>query len=499
MGPTTMVLTNTSDPSCIDGADTAWVLVSFVLVLSMFPGLALFEAGLLRAKNTLSVMIQVMAGMFSLCVLFDIIGYSLIFGSDHFGIIGGFDHVVLINTGYATCTKFAPTIPAAAFATFQMLFAAITPLLMTGSYAERLRFWPFLAFTILWEIFVYYPVAHWVWGGGWLEKFGTLDFAGGIVVHTTAGAASTVCAIMLGRRKDFAVHHNGEFPPSSMPLAVVGAGMLLCGWFGFNAGSSLKSGALSTSTVMSTQIAACTCAMVWLILSASLGASRAPTLAALINGAIAGLAGITPASGYVDNQGSLGIGVVLGFGTFAGSWALKNKLKIDDALEVTSVHGLSGVIGSIATGLVASKDANPNLVHEGLFYGGGPKLLYSQLVGIGVVAVYSTVITIALMWSLEKAFIKFTGHGMRATEAEEALGLDISEHHEVAYHDLIIDYDGHAKLETNMPSHFGKEQTQARRKSLHTALNKKYLIDNDDDDDVENSDTDFETDSLLLN
>jgi len=472
-------VTNTSDSSCVDGADTAWVLVSFVLVLSMFPGLALFEAGLLRAKNTLSVMSQVMAGMFVLCVLWDLVGYSLVFGSDHHGLIGGFEFVLLFNTGYDTCIKFAPTIPAAAFAAFQMLFAAITPLLMTGSYAERFRFWPFLTFTVLWEIFVYYPVAHWVWGGGWLHDFGTLDFAGGIVVHTTAGAGATVCAIMIGKRKDFAVHHNGEFPPSSMPLAVVGAGMLLCGWFGFNAGSSLKSGSLACSTVVSTQIGACTCAMVWLVLSSIYGESNAPTLISLINGAIAGLAGITPASGYINNQGSLGLGVVLGFVTFAGSYVLKQKFKIDDALEVTSVHGLSGVVGSISVGFLAVTDPHLKLENFGLFYGGTTKLLVAQLVGVGVVLIYSVVVTALLLKVLDLVFKKFTGHGIRASPEEEAMGLDISQHKEVAYHDLMLDVDGANRLAEDMPSHFGTTQMRARKQSIRFALEN-----NDTDDDT---------------
>ena len=328
------------------------------------------------------------------------------------------------------------------------------------------------------QIFVYFPVAHWVWGGGWLGQRGVLDFAGGIVVHTTAGTSAAVTALFLGQRKGFAMHNNGEFPPSNLPLAVVGAGLLLCGWFGFNAGSALKSGNVASSTVVSTQIGACVSGLVWMAASSMLGGNRAPSLIALMNGTIAGLAGITPASGFIDNQGSLALGVVIGVSTYAGSHVLKQVLKIDDALEVTSVHGLSGMVGSVAIGFLATSNANPALVHQGLFYGGGSTLLVAQLEGVAMVAVYSVTVTLALLWALEKLFVSATGVGLRANTEDEGAGLDISEHGEVAYHELFEASKYLPGLDANMPLHFGAAQAQ-RRASMGLAAADKQASDSE--------------------
>ena len=354
-----------SGDSCINGADTAWLLLCFVLVLQMFAGLALFEASLLQAKNTVSVLVQVLVGLIALSVLWDLVGFTLVYGPTQGGIIGGLDHAFLVDVPYDACSTFAPTVPAAAFAMFQMLFAAISPLLMTGAFAERLRFWPTLALTVLWEVLVYYPVAHWVWGGGWLSThFGVKDFAGGIVIHTTAGAGSLVCAVILGPRRGFTEAGNEDpAPPSSLPTALLGCGLLFTGWFGFNAGSALSSGVLSTSAVVSTQIGACVSGLVWMVLSSACGPSRVegedsaaaaaarrrqgPSLMALMNGTIAGLAGITPASGFIDSQASLVLGAVIGLCTFCTVGILKHRLGIDDALDVSSVHGVSGIVGSL--------------------------------------------------------------------------------------------------------------------------------------------------------
>lgn len=224
--------TSLSSGACVNGADTAWLLLSFVLVLSMFAGLALFEASLLQAKNTVSVMVQVLVGLITLSVLWDVVGFTLVFGRTQAGVIGGLDHLFLEDVPYDECSHFAPTVPAAAFAMFQMLFAAISPLLMTGAFAERLRFWPSLMLMVTWEVLVYYPVAHWVWGGGWLStQLGVKDFAGGIVIHTTAGAGAVVCALVLGPRNGFTEAGNEDpAPPSSLPMAMLGCALLFTGW-----------------------------------------------------------------------------------------------------------------------------------------------------------------------------------------------------------------------------------------------------------------------------
>jgi Amt family ammonium transporter len=326
--------------ACIDGADTAWVLLSFVLVLSMFAGLALFEASLLQAKNTVSVVVQVLVGLIVLSVLWDIVGFTLVYGPTQAGVIGGLDHVFLEDVPYDSCSTFAPTVPAAAFAMFQMLFAAISPLLMTGAFAERLRFWPALALMVCWEVIVYYPVAHWVWGGGWLStQLGVKDFAGGIVIHTTAGAGALVSALVLGPRKGFTEAGNEDpAPPSSLPMAMLGCGLLFTGWFGFNAGSALSSGVVSTSAVVSTQIGGCVSGLVWMLLSSASGVlseerntseaarrRQGPSLMALMNGTIAGLAGITPASGFIDSQASLLLGAIIGLCTYSSVGVIKHS------------------------------------------------------------------------------------------------------------------------------------------------------------------------------
>lgn len=410
--------------SCINSGDTTWVLVSTILVLGMMPALAFFEAGLLRSKNTLSLVTQIIGGLVCLGFMWDIFGYSLVYGPDHGGFIGGYQHFLLIGVDYFSCNVHAPNIPSAAFALFMMMFASITPLLMTGSYAERVQWRSFFTLTILWEIIVYYPVAHWIWGDGWLERMGALDFAGGIVIHTTAGVGSLVLALMLGHRKDFDKYH-GEFPPSNLPLAALGAALLWMGWFGFNAGSALTSGSLATSAVASTQIAACASGMVWLSIS---WARDKPSSIALINGVIAGLAGITPASGYVSSQASIVIGLILGAVSYGGVWLFKHKLRIDDALDVSSVHGLTGIVGSLSIGFVSQKSLNADGA-DGLFFG-NPKLLGIQVLAVVVAGAWAGVWTFILAKVIDKTM------GLKITDEEEEQGLDLVEHGEFAYHNL---------------------------------------------------------------
>eukprot|EP01132_Coremiostelium_polycephalum_P004192 gene4192-5247_t len=412
----------------VDTGDTTWVLLSTILVLGMMPALAFFEAGLLRSKNTLSIITQIVSGIVVLTVMWQAFGFSLTFGTSQKGIIGNLDHAFLINVSYEDCSRFAPNIPSAAYAMFMMMFANITPLLMTGAYAERVKFKSFIVLTVFWEILVFYPVAHWIWGGGWLNqmKQPVLDFAGGIVIHTSAGVGALVIALYIGKRKDFE-KYGGEFPPSNIPLAALGAALLWMGWFGFNAGSALAAGPIATSAVVSTQIGGSFSAIVWVILSWLKGK---PTTVAVINGVIAGLAGITPASGYINSQYSIGLGCVLGLASYFSVMLLKHKLHIDDALDVSSVHGLTGIIGSLAIGFCADKGINEK-GGVGVFYGGG-ELLGIQVLGVVVVAAYSAVFTLAIIFAIDKTI------GLKIEDTEEEHGLDLVEHGEFAYHNIAL-------------------------------------------------------------
>lgn len=411
----------------VDTGDTTWVLISAVLVLGMLPALAFFEAGLLRAKNSLSLITQIMGGFITLSVMWDLFGYSLTFSSTSWGFVGNFDHVAFLNIPYDDCNQHAPNIPSACFAIFQMMFAAITPLLMTGAFAERAKWKAFFALTVAWEILVFYPVGHWMWGGGWLERLGALDFAGGIVIHTTAGTGALVIALYMGRRRDFDKYH-GEFPPSNLPLAALGATLLWMGWFGFNAGSALASGAVATSAVVSTQIGGACSGLVWIIIS---WFKDKPSCVAVINGVIAGLAGVTPASGYINSQSSIILGIILGVVSYCSVHLMKHKLRVDDALDVSSVHGLTGIVGAIFIGFAAESSLNPDLTEDGLVFG-GTRLIWVQLVAVAVCGAYAGVVTLMLCFVIDKTL------GIKITHEEEDVGLDIVEHGEYAYHNLWI-------------------------------------------------------------
>eukprot|EP01102_Stenamoeba_stenopodia_P017791 TRINITY_DN642_c0_g1_i1.p1 TRINITY_DN642_c0_g1~~TRINITY_DN642_c0_g1_i1.p1 ORF type:complete len:504 (-),score=91.80 TRINITY_DN642_c0_g1_i1:166-1677(-) len=418
-----------SSMPCYDTGDTTWVLISTVLVLGMMPGLSLFEAGLLRSKNTISIMTQTVGGLILLSVLWDLFGFSLVYGEDKGGIIGNFQYSLLLNVPYDGCFPREPAnkLPAAAFAMFQMMFACITPLLLTGAVAERLKVKCFFIFCVLWEILVFYPVAHWIWGGGWLDKLGALDFAGGIVIHTSAGVGAIVLALMLGRRRGFDEVH-GEFPPSNMPLAATGGVLLWMGWFGFNAGSALQSGPVAVSTVVSTQIGGAVSGCVWLFLAWWKGENRTPSFVALLNGVIAGLAGITPASGYISTQSTLVVGVLLGVGSYYSLQLFKHKLRIDDALDVSSVHGVTGIIGSLSIGFACDASLS-STTENGLIYG-GYRLIWVQPLAVIVTIVYSGIITYLIAKALDMIY------GLRVPSDVEDHGLDLSEHKETAYHEL---------------------------------------------------------------
>lgn len=418
-----------STSATVDPGNTVWMLTSTALVLTMSPALAMFEAGLLRSKNTLSIYTQIFSGIIVLGVLWFIVGYSLTFGESAQVIGNPIQHALFIDVSYSEPSVHAPDIPAAAFAIFQMMFAVITPLLITGAYAERLPFKVFLVFSVAFSLLVYYPTAHVIWGGGFMQRWGVLDFAGGITIHTTAGVASLVAAVMIGQRKDFA-YYVGEFPPSNLPLAAIGCGLLWLGWFGFNGGSALNGGSVAVSACVSTQIGAVSSGFVWLVLSMWRGK---PACSALMNGLLAGLAGITPASGYINSPASLLLGCILGFCSYWGVQLQKHKLGVDDALDVSMVHGLTGVIGSIYIGFFSSTDVNPSGAN-GLVYGGGVRLLLYQLAAVALAAVWSALVTFIVLLICQYTF----AGGIRVSDDEEEVGLDWSQHHEIAYHKLHV-------------------------------------------------------------
>lgn len=406
----------------IDTGDTAWMLISTGLVMLMTPALGFFEAGLIRSKNALSVLVQTFSGIAILSALWFIVGFTLVFAPSQGGIIGGLNWIFFVDVPINDSLDYATTIPGVTFASFEMMFAVITPLLITGAFAERLKWSSFFIFIIAWSFLVYYPLAHWIWGRGWLADLGVYDFAGGIVIHTSAGLASIAAALILGRRRNFG---PDIMVPHNIPLAVLGASLLWIGWFGFNAGSALAAGSLAANTLLVTQIASVTSAMVWLFLSWRRAGK--PSTTAVINGAISGLAGVTPAAGFITAQSSFFLGIVLGFASYYGILLIKEHFKIDDALDVSSVHGITGIVGSIAIGLVATTIINPN-GPNGLLYG-NPSQLAIQALGVAVAAVLAFVGTIAIMKIIDATI------GLKVKDEEEEIGLDITQHAERAYVD----------------------------------------------------------------
>lgn len=407
----------------IDPADTTWMLISTAMVMMMTPALGLFESGLLRWKNSLSVIIQTFFGLALLSTLWFITGFSLVFSQSQMGIIGGLDWGFFHNIPFEKPLSYAPTIPSITFASFQMMFAVITPLLITGAFAERIKWSAFVLFIILWSLFIYYPLAHWVWGkGGWLANLGVKDFAGGIVIHTSAGFGSLAAAIVLGRRINFGPNIQ---VPHNVPLAVVGALLLWFGWFGFNAGSAFATGVIASNAFFATHIASATSAIVWGLLS-WFRSGKASTIA-VITGAIAGLAGVTPASGFIDGQSAFLLGIVVGLASYYASIMFKWRMKIDDALDVGSVHGISGVVGSILVGVFASTLINPHGPSGVL--SGNLMQLPVQALGVGVSVMLSFFGTAAIMILIDHLI------GIRVTQKQEEVGLDLSEHSEKAYLD----------------------------------------------------------------
>ncbi len=408
----------------LDSGDTAWMLVAGSLVLLMIPALGLFESGLLRKKNTVSIFMQIFFGLALLSVMWFAFGFSLSFGPSTQGVVGSLDWVFLKGVPWnEPLEQYAPSIPGVLFVKFQLMFAAITPLLLTGTIAERMKFSSFIIFIAAWSMLIYYPLVHWVWGGGWLAELGVADFAGGIVIHTSVGMAALAAALVLGRRR-----HYGPaiMIPHSIPLAVLGSSLLWLGWFGFNAGSALAaSGGVAGNTVIVTHMASSVSALIWAGLSWI--RTGKPSVVAAINGAIAGLAGITPASGFVSVEHSFVIGIAIGIASYSGVVLFKEKLKIDDALDVSSVHGVAGIIGALAIGIFASTAINPGGVDG--FLEGNPDQIWIQAVGVGVAG--------ALGFGGTWIILQIMKHliGIRVSKEVEDAGLDISEHAEQAYSD----------------------------------------------------------------
>jgi Amt family ammonium transporter len=396
------------------------MLTSTALVMLMTPGLGLFYGGMVREKNVLSTIMHSFFVLAVVSVLWVVIGYTLAFGPTVGGFIGGLNWVGLNGVGQEPNADYAATIPHQVFMVYQMMFAAITPALISGAFAERKRFKAFVIFSVLWSLLVDSPVAHWVWGvGGWIRVLGALDFAGGTVVHITSGVSALVCALYLGRRLGY-----GEEPmqPHNVTMTVVGTALLWFGWFGFNAGSALGSGGLAGTAFVNTHIAAAMASLVWMTLTWI--RHRQPSVLGAAAGAVIGLVGITPAAGFVTPSGALIIGALASIAGYSVVELFMHG-RIDDALDVFGVHGVGGIVGALATGIFASKAVNP-AGFDGLLYG-NPAQLGIQAIAVAVVAVYAAAVTWILLKGIDITI------GVRVSEDEEQRGLDLSQHGESAY------------------------------------------------------------------
>ena len=408
-------------PPKIDSGDTAWVLMSSALVLLMTaPGLALFYGGMVRQKNALGTLMHSFIILALISVQWVLWGYSLAFGPDKGGIIGGLEWVGLRGVGQTPNPDYAATIPHQVFMLFQMMFAVITPALITGAFAERKKFSTFIVFILAWATLVYDPLAHWVWGvGGWLRNLGALDFAGGTVVHISSGVSALAAAIVIGKRRGFG---HQPMPPHNLPLTVMGAGLLWFGWFGFNAGSALAANGLAGHAFTTTNTATASAALAWMFTE---WASRGkPTVLGAASGAVAGLVAVTPAAGFVTPMASIVIGAVAGVICYTAC-NLKTKIGYDDSLDVVGVHGVGGTWGALATGIFATKLVN-DAGGDGLLYG-NPKQLMIQFVAVAVTLVLGFIMTTVILKVLDAIM------GLRVTEEDEMAGLDLSQHSETAY------------------------------------------------------------------
>jgi len=399
--------------------DTAFMLIATAMVMLMTPGLALFYGGLVRSKNVLGTIMHSMICLGVVSLIWVVYGYSLAFGPDHYGVIGDFSLLGLQGVTLAP-GPYSKTIPDLLFCAFQLMFAIITPALISGAIAERMKFSAYLLFITLWSSLVYLPICHWVWGGGWLAKLGALDFAGGTVIHINSGIAALVAAIMLGKRKGWG---RESFHPHNLPMTILGAGLLWFGWFGFNAGSALSAGETATLAFFTTQVATGAAVLSWLALEWLV--QKKPTTLGAVSGALAGLVAITPAAGFVSPLSAIIIGLSAGAICY-GAVLAKNKLGYDDALDVVGIHGVGGLWGALATGLFASKAINAAGA-DGLFFGNAHQF-FVQAIGAGAAICYSLILTFIIL----KVVSAITG-GIRLEQEDEIQGLDLSQHSEVGY------------------------------------------------------------------
>ncbi len=405
-----------AEPVAADSGDTAWMLMASALVLLMTPGLALFYGGMVRRKNVLNTYMFSFFALALVSVQWVLFGYSLTFGKTHGGFIGGFEHVMLDGV-----VGMRGSIPQLAFMAFQLKFAIITPALISGAFVERMRFSAYALFTLLWTTLVYDPVAHWTWAeGGWLLKLGVLDFAGGTVVHWTAGVSALVCALYLGKREGYG---RTKFIPHDLPMTVTGAGLLWFGWFGFNAGSALTAGPLAALAFATTHISAAAAALSWVVAEWML--RKRTTILGLVSGLVAGLVAITPAAGFVSPGGALVIGALAGLVCY-GSVLLKERLHYaDDSLDAWGIHGVGGLLGALLVGVLSQQALNPAGA-DGLLYG-NPALLGKQALAMLAVGAYTAVVTLGLLFIVNKVV------GLRVSVDEEREGLDSNQHGEAAY------------------------------------------------------------------
>ena len=406
----------------MNSGDTAWVLMSTALVLLMtMPGLAFFYGGLVRRKNVLSILMQCFIILCVISLQWILFGYSLAFGPDFHGIIGKLDWAGLRGVGTLPNADYAATIPHSVFMIFQCMFAVITPALIIGAYAERVKFSAFLLFTILWATFVYDPLAHWVWGtGGWLKNLGALDFAGGIVVHVSSGISALVLAIMLGKRVGY---NHRPIRPHNLPFTVLGAALLWFGWFGFNAGSALAADGIAANAFITTNTATAAAGLTWALIE--WWHNGTPTILGVATGAVAGLVAITPACGFVNPMNAIFIGMIVALVCYLAIAVIKSKLGYDDSLEAIGVHGVGGMWGTIATGLFAEKAVNA-AGNNGLFFGNANQFLVQ-----GMLVIVTIVFAVTMTWIIFK--IVDVVIGMRVEEKNEIVGLDLTQQSEAAY------------------------------------------------------------------
>lgn len=413
--------------STLDSGSTAWIIVATILVMMMtIPGLALFYGGLVRRKNILSVLMQCLVLTAVISIEWVLIGYSIVFTSLEGGInafIGGFDKIFLHGIEIDTILD-GTGIPELLFVLFQGMFAVITPALMVGAFAERIKFSGFLLFNILWALLVYNPLAHWVWGGGWIGEMGAIDFAGGTVVHINAGISALVLVLLIGKRKGWGEKGVAPITPHNIPFVVIGTALLWLGWFGFNAGSGLAADGIAANAFLVTHIATAVASVTWIVLDKII--NKKPTVVGFCTGAVAGLVAITPAAGASDLLGAFFIGLISSLVCFFMVAYVKGKLGYDDALDVFGVHGIGGIVGSILIGIFATQSVTGEGGAQGALYGDWNQL-WIQIVATVATITFSAIMTFILYQIVDKLV------GMRASEESESIGLDISDHGEIAY------------------------------------------------------------------